>query len=95
MDPEFETIRTWRRERVAHIELHRPERLNAIVDPMPTELRAAVEAAPTRSGADPQRRRPAAVPLRDHRARGRAQSSGTKPVQTRSRRATRPSRIRA
>lgn len=42
---EFETIRTWHQGRVAHIELHRPERLNAIVDPMPVELRAAVEAA--------------------------------------------------
>jgi enoyl-CoA hydratase len=42
---EFETIRTWQRGRVAHIELHRPDRLNAIVDPMPAELRAAVEAA--------------------------------------------------
>ncbi len=42
---EFETIRTWQHARVAHIELHRPEKLNAIVEPMPAELRAAVEAA--------------------------------------------------
>jgi enoyl-CoA hydratase len=42
---ELETIRTWQQDRVAHIQLHRPERLNAIVDPMPAELRTAVEAA--------------------------------------------------
>jgi enoyl-CoA hydratase len=41
----FETIRTWQDGRVAHIELHRPQRLNAIIDPMPAELRTAVEAA--------------------------------------------------
>ena len=42
---DLQTIRTWRQGRVAHIQLHRPERLNAIVDPMPAELRTAVEAA--------------------------------------------------
>jgi enoyl-CoA hydratase len=45
MDSPFETIRTWQEGRTAHIQLHRPDRLNAIVDPMPAELRAAVEAA--------------------------------------------------
>lgn len=42
---DLQTIRTWQQGRVAHIQLHRPERLNAIVDPMPSELRTAVEAA--------------------------------------------------
>ncbi len=42
---EFETIRYEVDGRVARIELHRPERMNAIVDPMPRELRTAVEAA--------------------------------------------------
>ena len=42
---QFETIRTWQHDRVAHIQLHRPQKLNAIVDPMPAELRTAVEAA--------------------------------------------------
>lgn len=41
----YETIRYETAGRVARITLHRPERLNAIVDPMPRELRAAVERA--------------------------------------------------
>lgn len=41
----FETIRYEIEDRVARISLARPDRGNAIVDPMPRELRAAVEAA--------------------------------------------------
>ena len=41
----FTTIRSRVEGRVATITLDRPERLNAIVDPMPRELREAVEAA--------------------------------------------------
>lgn len=42
---EFETIRYTVDGRIGRITLHRPERMNAIVDPMPRELRTAVEAA--------------------------------------------------
>ncbi|MDX1620088.1 MAG: crotonase/enoyl-CoA hydratase family protein [Nitriliruptorales bacterium] len=42
---EFETIRYAVADRVARITLDRPTHGNAIVDPMPRELRAAVEAA--------------------------------------------------
>jgi enoyl-CoA hydratase len=42
---EFDTIRYAVDGRVARIELHRPERMNAIVDPLPRELRVAVETA--------------------------------------------------
>jgi enoyl-CoA hydratase len=42
---DYETIRTRRDGRIARITLDRPDRLNAIVDPMPGELRHAVETA--------------------------------------------------
>lgn len=42
---EFETLRYERDGRVARITLNRPHRGNAIVDPMPQELRRAVETA--------------------------------------------------
>lgn len=42
---EFETLRYERDGRIARITLNRPHRGNAIVDPMPSELRRAVEAA--------------------------------------------------
>ncbi len=42
---DFETIRYERDGRIARITLDRPEKLNAINDDMPRELRAAVEAA--------------------------------------------------
>jgi enoyl-CoA hydratase len=41
---EFETIRVGAEGPVGSIVLHRPERLNAIIAPMPRELRTAVEA---------------------------------------------------
>lgn len=46
----METVRYERDGRVARIELHRPERMNAIVDPMPSELRQAVEEADADDG---------------------------------------------
>ena len=50
MERSYETIEVTRDGAIAHIVLHRPERYNAIVDPLPGELRAAVETA----DADPQ-----------------------------------------
>lgn len=47
---DFETIRMEVTGRVATITLHRPDRLNAIVEPMPRELRLAIEHA----DADPE-----------------------------------------
>jgi enoyl-CoA hydratase len=41
----FETLTYETMGRLAHITLNRPERLNAIVDPMPAEIRMAVEQA--------------------------------------------------
>ncbi|MFO7779211.1 MAG: crotonase/enoyl-CoA hydratase family protein [Nitriliruptoraceae bacterium] len=45
MATSYETIRYHLDGPIARITLHRPERYNAIVDPMPAELRHAVEAA--------------------------------------------------
>ena len=42
---QYETLTYARADRVATITLNRPERLNAIVKPMPDEIRAAVERA--------------------------------------------------
>lgn len=42
---EFQTLRYERDGRLARIVLNRPERLNAIVEPMPAEIRAAVDEA--------------------------------------------------
>ncbi len=50
MDASYDTIEVAHHGAVAHLTLHRPERYNAIVDPMPRELREAVE----RADADPQ-----------------------------------------
>src|SRR5580692_4042749 len=41
----FETLRYEKNERIARITLNRPERLNAITESMPGEIRAAVELA--------------------------------------------------
>ena len=45
MSEVYRTLRVRHADAVARITLHRPDRYNAIVDPMPTELRHAVEAA--------------------------------------------------
>ena len=42
---EFKSIKYWVKDRVAHIQLHRPERLNAIDTYMPAELEQAVDMA--------------------------------------------------
>lgn len=45
--PGYRTLSVDTRDRIATITLNRPERLNAIDDPMPGEIRAAVDAANT------------------------------------------------
>ena len=50
MQHSYETIELTREGAIAHIVLRRPDRYNAIVDPLPRELRTAVEWA----DADPQ-----------------------------------------
>lgn len=42
---DFKSIRYFTEDRVAHIELHRPERLNAIDKYMPIEIQKAVQRA--------------------------------------------------
>ena len=43
--PRFTTLKLVVKDRIATLTLNRPERLNAINDAMPGEIRAAVEAA--------------------------------------------------